>query len=184
MSNYIEPWLVNTFSYCPRRWYYQHVLGIFIRNDHVEVGRYVHEQRHESAIDKRSEVFIVSHRWKMKGKVDFIRAEENTYVPVEVKKSKDKFGVPVHNDIMQLVCYAIMLEERYETTVTTGELIYAGSRKKYTISIQNYHKMQLQRLVTRMRAMKNLPEIPRRIKNKNRCWNCSINSYCLENSTG
>jgi len=155
---------------------------MFIRNDHVDIGRHVHERRREATIEKRSEVFIISHGWKLRGRVDFIRTGENAYIPVEVKKSKDKFGTPIYNDIMQLVCYAVMLEERYGTCVATGELIYAGSKKKYAIAIQLYHKRQLHRLLNSMRSMKNLPEIPRRIKNKNRCWNCSINSYCLTGS--
>jgi len=178
-SRYVNPFSVNTFSYCPRRWYIQDVFKFFSHNEHTLIGRHVHERREEINIQKRSEVYLVSHKWHLKGKCDYIETEDKNFIPVEVKKSRDKFGVPIHNDIMQLVCYALMIEDVYNVPVTTGFLIYAGSRKKYEISIKLYHKSQLNRLLRKMDLMKNLPEIPKRLNNKNRCWNCSIHERCL-----
>jgi CRISPR-associated exonuclease Cas4 len=178
-SKYDEPHAVNTFAYCHRRWYYQQVLKFFEHNDHTEIGAHVHDRRHEDGVEKRSEVFIVSHRLKLKGKCDYIMNVLEKKVPVEIKKGKDKFGVPAFNDVMQLVCYVLMIEERYGEPAPTGIIIYAGSRKRYEIAIHGYHKRQLYRLLASMRSMKNLHKIPERTKNKNRCVKCSINARCL-----
>jgi CRISPR-associated protein Cas4 len=179
-SAYDEPHLVNTFAYCRRRWYYQSVKKFFSPNDHTEIGAHVHDRRrHESGVEKRSEVYLVSHRLRLKGKCDYIINALGHKVPVEIKKSRDKFGVPAFNDIMQLTCYVMMIEERYGEPVSTGIIIYAGSRKRYDITILLYHKSQLCRILSSMRSMKRLPEIPKRTRNKNRCWGCSINARCL-----
>jgi CRISPR-associated protein Cas4 len=178
-SAYDEPHLVNTFAYCHRRWYYQSVKKFFSPNDHTEIGKHVHDRRHESGVEKRSEVYLVSHRLRLKGKCDYIVNALGHKVPVEIKKSRDKFGVPAFNDIMQLVSYVLMIEERYGEPVSTGVIIYAGSRKRYEIRILGYHKRQLYRLLSSMRSTRHRCGIPPRTKNKNRCYGCSINARCL-----
>ena len=155
------------------------MLKFFAPNDHTEIGSHVHERRHDSGVEKRSEVYLVSHRLRLRGKCDYIVNALGHKVPVEVKKGKDKFGVPAFNDVMQLVCYVIMIEERYGEPVPTGVIIYAGSRKRYEITILGYHKRQLYRLLTSIRMTRNGGGIPPRTKNKNRCKGCSINARCL-----
>jgi CRISPR-associated protein Cas4 len=155
------------------------VLKFFVHNDHTEIGAHVHERRHESGVEKRSEVYLVSHRLRLKGRCDYVVDVLGKKVPVEIKKGRDKFGVPAFNDVMQLTCYVVMLEERYGEPVPMGAIIYAGSRKRYEISIHGYHKRQFYRLLTSMRSTRNGGGIPPRTKNKNRCNGCSISARCL-----
>jgi CRISPR-associated protein Cas4 len=168
---------INTFCYCNRRWYYQDINGIFITNDHVNTGKYIHDNR-KNGVKKRKELFIVSDKWNIKGKVDYVETVDGELIPVEIKKSRKKFKKPPLNDVMQLTCGAILLEERFGKIVRRGKLLYDGSHDCTWIKITRSKKMTLKKMLKRMRESRRTGKLPKKVKNKNKCTGCSIKPYC------
>lgn len=176
--NYIQPSQINAFVYCKRRWYYQNIQKIFFPNDDTEIGKYDHENHWQNTI-KRKEIYIESHILKIKGKIDYIIEENGLQIPIEIKKGKCNGVKPFENDVMQLMCYVLLLEENYSFKYNHGYLLYKGSKKKYTVEITNDIRKKLIYYIHQLRGYANKNVIPKIEYDKNKCYRCSIREYCL-----
>lgn len=175
--SYIEPSQVNAFIYCPRRFYYQNVMKIFYTNDDVEIGKYEHEN-HWQNTKKRKELYLISHTWKIKGKIDFIKEENGLQIPIEIKKRRCNSEKPFENDVMQLMCYIVLLEEKFDKC-PYGYLLYKGSKRKYKIINVYYLQKKLKTYISKLNYYNSTKILPQRIENKNRCHRCSLREYCF-----
>ena len=132
--NYLEPHQVNTFVYCKRRWYYQNRSKLQILNCHMQIGSYI-QNNHWMETIKRKEIYLISHKWKLKGKCDYVVHENGFQIPIEIKKGKCNGNKPFMNDVMQLLCYILLLEEHFETSYPYGYILYVGSKQKYKVNV-------------------------------------------------
>lgn len=76
---------------------------------------------------KKNIYFIKSEKYNLRGKPDFIYKHFflNSYIPVELKSGKLRnTSEPRFGDLMQLICYFVMIEEFYSCKVPYGKLIY------------------------------------------------------------
>ena len=52
-ETYIPLSQINTYVFCPRRFYYESVEGHQVVNDHVEEGKIKHENVHTAVTDRK-----------------------------------------------------------------------------------------------------------------------------------
>ncbi len=89
--------------YCKRKWYYQNRLKFSIDNNNLEIGKYIHET-HWLHKYKHKEIYLISYKWKLKGIYEYLIEENNTQIPIELKKGKSNKNKLYRNDLMQLMC--------------------------------------------------------------------------------
>ena len=61
-ETYIPLSQINTYVFCPRRFYYESVEGHQVVNDHVEEGKIKHEHVHTAVTDRRKGDKTISRR--------------------------------------------------------------------------------------------------------------------------
>ncbi len=175
--DYIEPYQVNSFVYCKRRWYYQNRLKFFINNSDLEIGKYIHET-HWLHKYKHKEIYLISHNWKLKGICDYLIKENGIHIPVELKKGKSNKNKPFKNDMMQLMCYILLLEEHFDVKYPHGYLFYKESKQKLKVVNDRTTRSELYSLFKAIRAFMRSKKLPNRKDNKKSCWSCSYHGYC------
>ena len=174
---YIEPHQVNAFVYCKRKWYYQNRLKLQIINDHMEIGSYIKEHHWMKTI-KRKEIYLMSNKWKLKGMCDYIIEENGFQIPIEIKKGKCSAVKPYKNDVMQLLCYVLLLKENLGIKYTHGYILYVGSKRKFTVNITPNLRKRIQNYFKEIKSYLRSEKMPERQSNKICCGVCSFEEYC------
>ena len=175
--HYIEPHQVNSFVYCKRKWFYQNRLKLQITNDDFEIGLYVHENHWMKTI-KRKDIYLMSEKLRLKGICDYILEENGLQIPIEVKKGKCIAEKPYKNDVMQLLCYILLLEEHFKLRYTHGYIIYVGSKRKFKIIVTPFLRKTIKNCFKEIKAYYSNGKIPKRKKSKSWCTGCSYEEYC------
>nr|MDO8111928.1 CRISPR-associated protein Cas4 [Candidatus Sigynarchaeota archaeon] len=174
--DYAEPSQIKTFVHCARSWYIENQLKIRLYNDHVEIGKYEHEHYWRNAV-KRKDVYIISDKWKMKGKCDYIIDEHGVQVPVEIKKSRYAGPVPPERDVMQLMAYVVLLEEHFCCTYNHAYMIYTGSKHKCRVLVTEELRSRLKDYLNKIQGSINDGIIPE-MKRSEKCFGCQYHDYC------
>jgi len=197
---YIPLSLINTFAYCPRRFYYEFIEGQMRANVHTIEGELRHE-RVDTQAGTRSEdgnvvhrrLFTASEDLKVSGFLDVVEETGAAAVPVEYKKgSVGPNGVWL-NDQIQLCAEAMSLEEDWNCTISYGYVFYAGSQRRYQVDFTEELRQQTRQTIAEawelVRACSALfaqepsttpssPAIPEPIHSP-KCNGCSVSSVCL-----
>ena len=168
---------VNSFVYCQRKWYYQNRLKFFLEDDNIEYGKYIH-QTHWLSVKCRKEVYLTSDKWKLKGICDYLIEENRKEIPLEIKSGKCKGNTPYEPDIMQLMCYILLLEDNFSIKYEYGYILYVGSKKKLKVTIDRKMRSNLYSYFKSIRAFMRSGVIPRIKKDEKSCWKCSYHDCC------
>jgi CRISPR-associated exonuclease Cas4 len=125
-----------------------------------------------------SEKRVESDKLQLKGIVDRIEVYEKGYVPVELKTGKmPKQGVwPSHR--IQIAAYAMLIEEKFNTTVKEGFVRYLDTQKTRQISINPFMKEEIVDLTKEIQRLLKAQIIPNYCENRNKCTNCSLRQTC------
>ena len=175
--DYIQPYQVNSFVYCKRKWYYQNRLNFFVNSDDLKIEKYVHKN-HWLTRYKYKELYLVSHEKKIKGICDFLIEENGLYIPVEVKSGKCNASPAFKNDIMQLMCYILLLEDHFDIKYPHGYILYLGSKRKYKVSVSLALRKNVQKKIQEIRSYMRSKKIPKQNYDEKLCRNCSYHDYC------
>ena len=130
---YITPSEVIEYLYCPRFIYFMNCLGIAQHEDQrfiVLKGREVHEHRKVrnpdyvrkklGCVAKDVDVYLVSDRYHLKGKVDeVLQLADGTLAPLDYKFTQFKDAV-YRTHRYQVILYGMMIEDTYQACVTHG----------------------------------------------------------------
>lgn len=130
----------------------------------------------------RSEIKIISKNLKLKGIIDQIEVWDNRLVPVELKTGKMPYdGVwPGHR--IQLGCYALLLEEKYNSNIRYGYVHYLDHEEKRVISINQFLRQEINDLVKKVQALMVSKEVPALCGNENKCRACGLKDTCSNNT--
>ena len=125
-----------------------------------------------------SELKITSEALGLKGVIDQIEIYPEGFVPVELKTGKSpKDGIwPSHK--IQLICYALLLEEKFKTKVKEGFVHYLDTKQKKHIALNPFMILEVKELIKKVNSMLSSVKIPDFEKNQNKCINCGIKEDC------
>jgi CRISPR-associated protein Cas1 len=145
---------LNTFVFCPRRFYYEFVEGEMRVNEHIVEGKIRHErmesrrgEQYEEGRCVRRRVYVASEGLKLAGYLDVVEEEGGRIVPIEYKKGKVGRMGPWVNDQVQLCAGAMVLEENWGTPITFGYLYYAGSQHRYRVDFTDELRHQVKEAI-------------------------------------
>ncbi|MFX1259262.1 MAG: CRISPR-associated protein Cas4 [Promethearchaeota archaeon] len=175
--DYNEPHQLNSFVYCKRKWYYQNRLKFSIDNSDLELGKYIHDN-HWLNTKKRKEVYLISHKWKLKGMWDYLLEENGVQIPVEIKIGKCNAHKPFKNDNMQLMCYILLLEDHFSVKYTHGYILYVSSKCKCKVNVSLTLRKTIENYFKKIHSYLRSKKIQKRQKNEKCCIKCSYREYC------
>ena len=174
---------LNALIYCPRRFYYEYVLGEMEVNAHVMDGRYAHQRvdsgertRDEEGVTLRR-LYVWSERLRVHGYADVVEQDVTGAVrPVEYKRGRRGEWL---GDQIQLCAQALCLEERLGETISSGDLYYIASRQRHTVAFTEDLRTATEAAIERAFALTRVAALPLPLRDERRCAPCSLRPFCL-----
>ena len=187
---------LNAYAYCPRRFYYEFVLGELVVNEHVLGGQQLHERVDLPGSSTRDEkkqlrhIYVCAPKLGVVGYCDLIEMCEETNTndlatlagklyPVEYKKGKMGKWISDHT---QLCAQALALEEVLDIaagSIKHGYVYYFGSARRDEVAFDEVLRMQTITALAEARQVGALNQPPPPLTNWRKCRDCSLEPLCL-----
>jgi CRISPR-associated exonuclease Cas4 len=183
---------LNALEYCPRRFYYECVLGEFLENHHTLEGTLRHERSDsgqattEHGLITLRRVWVWSKRLHVSGFADVVEERASQFTPVEYKKGKMGEWL---NDHVQLCAQALCLEEMLGCTIPQGYIFYFGSARREEVLFSKELRQRTEETIRLAFTLIEQDELPPPLSGKTRrsplptlhpkCRDCSLEPLCL-----
>lgn len=175
---------VHAMLYCERLFYLEEVEEIRRADAAVFAGRTLHEEIARDE-DGTVETFTLeSSALGLRGRLDALRRRDGQWIPYEHKKGRAqrdrvKRATPWPSDRMQVVAYALLLEEATGQSIAEGRLRYHTDNVTVRVPIDAAARAELCDVVERARALRRTVERPPVTTNERLCGRCSLAPVCL-----
>lgn len=179
--NYLPLAYLNAWEYCPRRFYWEYVLGEMADNEHIILGRHLHRNINEEGDVWEGDKLIHRQQWvwsdrlQIKGIIDAVEEENGQLIPVEYKKGRMSQHL---NDHFQLCAAALCLEEKTGQTISHGEIFYYGNRRRQRVKFTLQLRQWTEEAIANAHATA-IGLMPPPIDNTKKCRDCSLKRICL-----
>lgn len=118
---------------------------------------------------------LVSHRYRLTGRPDYLLEERGRLIPVELKPTR-RAPAPYEGDILQLAAYCLLVEETFEQRPPYGILRYA--EQSWEIPFDAALRGRLLAVLETMERASTHPDLPRTHHQPARCAGCSQRHHC------
>ena len=181
-ETYIPLSQMNTYVFCPRRFYYESVEGHQVINEHVEEGKIKHTRvdtemrdRKERGVKVSRRQYLASDTLGVSGYLDLIEEKNGVPCPVEYKKAGTGNWL---NDQVQLCLQGMLIEEATGTSVPHGYIYYIGSKRRRKVAFDDELRQISRDFVSDAELLLETRKIPEPVHD-NRCNGCSVRGICL-----
>ncbi|MBD2184613.1 CRISPR-associated protein Cas4 [Planktothrix sp. FACHB-1355] len=180
-ENYLSLAYLNAWEYCPRRFYLEYQLGEMEDNEHIIIGRYLHENINQEGTSMEGDILIHRQQWvwseslKVSGIIDAVEERDGQLIPLEYKKGKMAQHL---NDHFQLCAAALCLEERTGREIAYGEIFYHGNRRRQQVKFTPQLRQMTQEAILAAHQTAS-GKIPSPIDHSKKCKACSLIGICL-----
>jgi CRISPR-associated exonuclease Cas4 len=180
-DDYLPLAYLNAWEYCPRRFYWEYVLGEMADNEHILMGRYLHDNINEPGESHQGDTLIRRQQWvwsdrlKVNGIIDAVEERENKLIPLEYKKGRMSQHL---NDHFQLCAATLCLEERLTVSIPYGEIFYHGNRRRQRVDFTPELRQMTESAIALSRESVD-GAMPPPIRNSKKCRDCSLLGICL-----
>ena len=181
-ETYIPLSQINTYVFCPRRFYYESVEGHQVINEHVEEGKIKHtrvdtemKDRNERGVKVSRRQYLASDTLGVSGYLDLIEEKKGVSCPVEYKKAGTGNWL---NDQVQLCLQGMLIEESSGTAVPHGYIYYIGSKRRRKVVFDDELRQTSRAFVSDAESLLQTRKIPEPVHD-NRCNGCSVRGICL-----
>jgi CRISPR-associated exonuclease Cas4 len=121
---------------------------------------------------------LVSDRYQLIGRPDYVLEERGERIPVERKDRMLTHSGPHESERLQLAAYCLLLEEREGRPVNRGQLQYQNTTVDVT-----FDEALRRKLIATLAAMQvsaDLAEVRRSHSSPARCLGCALRMRCTE----
>ena len=195
-EDYLQLAGIQHFEFCKRQWALAYIENLWVENDLTAEGRIIHTRAHDNSfVEKRKNIItargmkVFSSTLGVSGECDIVEFHQdningvkiNNYdgkwipCPVEYKHGKEKYG---DEDILQLVCQAMCLEEMLCISVDKGYLYYYEVRHRLEVNITNELREKVKKVLIEMHNYTDKKYTPK-VKPSPKCQSCSLKEVCL-----
>ena len=132
-----------------------------------------------NAEGERQERALVSRRYGLTGRPDYLVRTDEGVVPVEAKSTRRPAnGRPYDSHLMQLAAYCLLVEDALNENVPYGVMRYADGevRVEYTPELRE----TLLELIEEIKEAREAEEVHRSHDEPRRCANCGYRDVCDE----
>lgn len=177
---------LHALAYCERLYYLEEVEEIRVADDSVYAGRTLHEEKGEpdpTATEWRN-FQVTSDALGLVGRIDTFRQREGGWLPYDHKRGRARRGTDNHpepwpSDRLQIIAYALLLEEELGEPVEEGRIRYHADNVTVRVPIDAEARANLQQAVARARELRAQVTRPPITDNPNLCLRCSLAPVCL-----
>ena len=124
---------------------------------------------------KQVEKPLFSKRYALAGKPDYLVAENDLIIPIEVKPNRVA-PQPLESDIMQLAVYGLLVEENWQRRPPYGLLKYRDA--VYRIEFDEETRGALLEVMDALRRDADAREVARNHDQARRCRACGYRAEC------
>ncbi len=125
----------------------------------------------------RCEQPLLSNRYRLVGKPDYLVAQGGQMIPVEVKPQRTA-PAPYASDIMQLAAYCLLVEDVLNQNPGYGILKYRD--QAFAIDFTPALRQELLDTLARMRHDRGLRDVARSHDEPARCGGCGYRARCTQ----
>lgn len=176
---------LRALGYCQRLFYLEEVEGIYLTNPEVMAGRHLHATLEYPRQEGEWFVWeLASERLGLIGRVDGLRCTDGSVIPYEHKRgnpARDSLGQPVPwpGDRLQVIAYALMLEEALGQSVPEARIHYHAAHLTIRVPIDEAARHDLLTALAEARRLRESLQRPPLTDNPELCRKCSHASFCL-----
>lgn len=120
---------------------------------------------------------LVSHRYGLTGKPDYLVQMRTGLIPIEVKPSRVA-AQPYAGDLLQLAAYCLLVEDSTGQAPPYGLLRYA--HQTFCVPYTPHLRAQLLKVIADMRNTWAVPDVPRSHNEAWRCRACGFFDRCAD----
>lgn len=177
---------LHALAYCERLFYLEEVEEIRLADEAVYAGRALHQDRtapDPSGTEWRS-LDLSSEALGLLGRLDVARQRDGAWVPYEHKRGQPRRGENGEaqawpSDRLQLIAYAVLLEEEAGEPVAEGRIRYHAANETIRVPIDAEARADLRQAMARAEQLRSQVDRPPIAENANLCLRCSLAPVCL-----
>ncbi len=175
---------LHALAYCERLFYLEEVEGIQIADAAMFAGRTLHEalaQEDDGVVERFT---LESPALGLRGAMDALRRRDGRWIPYEHKRGRarrddKKKPEAWPSDRLQVVAYAMLLEESVGTVIDEARVRYHADNVTVRVAVDDDARRDLRAAVARARVLRGTPERPPVATNEKLCVRCSLAPVCL-----
>lgn len=174
---------LHALAYCPRLFYLEEVEEIRVADERVYAGRELHVGLEAGEEGEWVSLELASETLGLIGKVDCLRRRDGSYLPYEHKRGKPRkeagSAMAWASDRLQLVAYAVLVEEAFGQPVPEGRIRYHAANVTVRIPIDDQARRDLDEAIATARRLRESVERPPITDDERLCRHCSLAPVCL-----
>lgn len=195
-EDYLQLSGIQHFEFCRRQWALIYIENIWVENELTAEGRLIHKNAHDNDFTEKRKDLIITRGMKVfsstlgvSGECDIVEFHRDDLngislskwdgkwilYPVEYKHGKEKLG---DEDVLQLVCQAMCLEEMLCVSINKGYLYYYEVRHRIEVTITNELRIKVRNVLDEMHQYVSKQWTPK-VKVSAKCKSCSLKEICL-----
>jgi len=189
---------IKHYIYCPRLVYFDHVLHATpIFGSQQEEGKESHEEQVAKELRRKDAVYyspeftgaekclytsLCSNLLGLQGNVDLIiHTARGEFIPVEYKNMNSDDGRVCMDHKYQIVAYALLIEETFNTIVKSGIVNYLSESLILQFEITSTMKIHVKRVLGHIKRIIQTEELPPVRVAKYKCQGgCGHKQTCLQ----
>lgn len=175
---------LHALAYCRRLFYLEEVEQIRVADDRVYAGRQLHAALEADEDGESTRIELTSESVGLTGIVDCLRRRDGSYLPYEHKRGKparaaDNTPEPWPSDRLQVVAYAVLLEEAFGEPIPEGRIRYHAANVTVRVPVDDRARADLHAAIAEARRLRESVDRPPIASNDRLCAHCSLAPVCL-----
>ena len=175
---------LHALAYCKRLFYLEEVEELRVADHRVFAGRQLHAALEADEEGDATSLELASETLGLIGKVDCLRRRDGSHLPYEHKRgrpARDAENEPDAwaSDKLQLVAYAVLLEEAFGEVIPEGRIRYHAANVTVRVPIDDAARLMLLESINEAWQLRETIERPPITDNPRLCEKCSLAPVCL-----
>ncbi len=175
---------LRALGYCRRLFYLEEVENIHLANLEVYSGRELHAALEADEAGEYHTYELASDNLGLIGKVDCLRRRDGQTIPYEHKRGRPAYDaddkpIPWPGDRLQIIAYALLLEEALQQPIVEGRIRYHAANITVRVPIDEQARNDLQLAIAEAHKLRESLDRPPVTDNPRQCERCSLAPVCL-----
>ena len=175
---------LHALGYCERLFYLEEVEETRVADERVHAGRADHAELELAEGEERRGFELSSEVLGLAGKLDAIRHRDGGWIPYEFKRGRAFRGADGtweawQSDCLQVLAYAMLLEEHLGKPVPEGRVRYLASDITVRVPLDDAGREQVAAALRRASLLRSSIQRPPVTTDARKCVHCSLAPVCL-----